>query len=88
MLRQSGKIDVAAYAFGGMISSFVNMLVFAHFAIAASEQVALTENPSLKRITTGVVKIIQVVQCILCLGHAAYALAWVSGEQIPKELSW
>ena len=70
-----------------MVSSFVNMIVFAHFAIAASEQVALTQNKALKSVTTALVKLLQLLQCVLCIGHAGYALAWVNADQIPKEVS-
>ena len=34
VLHQPVKLELAAYAYGGMVNSFVHMLVFANFAIS------------------------------------------------------
>ena len=83
------SFSVAAYAFGAMVNSFVQMCVFAHLVLKATPLAKLYLPVGKNGVTFDVlgkqwIQFLQFAQCVLCAGHALYALS-VPG--IPKLFS-
>ncbi len=82
VLRNVENIEVAAYSFGAMVNSLVHMLMYSHFFIKATPLCKLYVPLTLCGFSKGkilsvgwsgrqILKVVQLVQCILCAGHAA-----------------
>ena len=83
VLLNMASLKVAAYAFGALINSSVQMVVFLHFALCAA---GLTNAP-VRSLFKGLIGVLQIGQGVLAMGHALYALN-EGLEGVPSYLAY